>query len=193
MGYLDSSCGWGRFAGSLGGQLFPGGLASGGFTGVFLTPMVAGADLPREDQDLTPSLSIGDTNHARQSSARADATTPAKAKKAESTRLYKRLPQTPTFIQFYCEHQTINMPPKTGKAAKKSVKASMAIAEDKKAKTPEKASKAAAIPALKEKKWTLMFKMTPEKAAIFRRELHSEFTKLNLNFGNHAPGCGCGM
>ena len=85
------------------------------------------------------------------------------------------------------------MPPKTGKAAKKSGKASMAIAEDKKTKTPEKASKAAAIPALKEKKWTLMFKMTPEKAAIFRRELHSEFRKLNLNFGNHAPGCGCGM
>ena len=84
MGFLDSSGGWC----SLGGQLFPGGLASGGFTGgllgtghVVLTPKMAGADLPREDQDLTPSLTIGDTNHARPSSARAHATTPAKAKK----------------------------------------------------------------------------------------------------------------
>ena len=68
------------------------------------------------------------------------------------------------------------MPPKTGKAAKESGKASMATAEDK-----------------KEKKWTLIIKMTPKKAAIFRRQLHSDFTKLNLNFGNHAPGCGCGM
>ena len=59
----------------------------------------------------------------------------------------------------------------------------MAIAEDK---------KAAAIPALKEKKWTLTVKMTTKKAATFRRELHSEIKKLNLNFGNHAPGCGCG-
>ena len=109
-------------------------------------------------------------NQAHQSSARAHATTPAKAKKAESTRLYKSLPQTPTVIQFYCEHQTINMPPKTGKAAK-----------------------AAVIPALKEKKWTLIIKMAPKKAAIFRKELHSEFKKLNFNFGNHAPGCGCGM
>ena len=86
----------------------------------------------------------------RQSSARAHATTPAKAKKAESTRLYKILPQTATFIQFYCEHQTVNMPPKTGKAAKESGKASMAIAEDKNAKTLY------AIPALKEKKWTMI-------------------------------------
>ena len=30
MGLLDSAGGWGRFAGSLGGQLLPGGLASGG-------------------------------------------------------------------------------------------------------------------------------------------------------------------
>ena len=36
MGFLDSSGGWCRFAGSLGGQLFPGGLASGGFTGGLL-------------------------------------------------------------------------------------------------------------------------------------------------------------
>ena len=135
-----------------------------------MTPKVAGTDLP-QDQDFTPSLTIGDTNHARKSRARAHATTPAKAKKAESTRSYKRLPQTPTFIQFYCEHQTINM----------------AIAEDKKTKTPEKASKAAAIPALKEKKWTLIIKMTPKKAAIFRRELHSEITMLNC-----APVCACG-
>ena len=134
---------------------------------------MAGADLPREDHDLTPSLTIGDANHARQSSARAHATTPAKAKKAESTRLYKSLPQTPTVIQFYCEHQTINMPPKTGKAAKESGKASMATAED--------------------KKWTLIIKMAPKKAAIFRSQLHSDFKKLNFNFGNHAPGCGCGM
>ena len=76
------------------------------------------------------------------------------------------------------------MPQKTGKAAKKSGRASMAIAEDKKAKTPEKASKAAAIPALKEKKWAYIIKMTPKKAVIFRRELHSEITKLNFNFGN---------
>ena len=27
--------------------------------------MLAGADLPKEDQDLNPSLTIGDTNHAR--------------------------------------------------------------------------------------------------------------------------------
>ena len=36
MGFLDSSGGWCRFAGSLGGQLFPGGFASGGFTGGLL-------------------------------------------------------------------------------------------------------------------------------------------------------------
>ena len=64
------------------------------------------------------------------------------------------------------------MPPKTGKAAKESGKA---------------------IPALKEKKWTLIIKMAPKKAAIFRSQLHSDFKKLNFNFGNHAPGCGCGM
>ena len=79
------------------------------------------------------------------------------------------------------------MPPKTGKAAKESGKASMAIAEDKNAKTLY------AIPALKEKKWTMIIKMTTKRAAIFRKELHSEFTKLNLNGGNHDPGCGCGM
>ena len=33
MEFLDSSGGWCRFAGSHCGQLFPGGLASGGFTG----------------------------------------------------------------------------------------------------------------------------------------------------------------
>ena len=32
VGFLDTSGGWGRFAGSLGCQLFPGGLASGGLT-----------------------------------------------------------------------------------------------------------------------------------------------------------------
>ena len=95
--------------------------------------------------------------------ARAHATTPAKAKKAESTKLYKKLPRTPTFIQFYCEHQTVNMPPKIGKAAKESGKASMAIVEDKNAKTPY------AIPALKEKKWTMIIKMTNKRAAIFRK------------------------
>ena len=42
------------------------------------------------------------------------------------------------------------MPPKTGKAAKESGKASMAIAEHKNAKTLY------AIPALKEKKWTMI-------------------------------------
>ena len=36
MGLLDSSCGRGRFASSLCGQLFPGGLASGGLTGSLL-------------------------------------------------------------------------------------------------------------------------------------------------------------
>ena len=66
----------------------------------------------------------------------------------------------------------------------------MAIAEDKKAKTPEKDSKAAAIPDSKEKKWTLIIKMTPKKSAIFRRALHYEITMLNC-----APvcACGCGM
>ena len=36
MGLLDSSSSWGALAGSLGGQLFPGGLSSSGFTGSLL-------------------------------------------------------------------------------------------------------------------------------------------------------------
>ena len=36
VGLLNSSSGWGRFSGSLGGQLLPGGLSSSGFTGSLL-------------------------------------------------------------------------------------------------------------------------------------------------------------
>ena len=36
VGFLNSSSGWGRFSGSLGGQLLPGGLSSSGFTGSLL-------------------------------------------------------------------------------------------------------------------------------------------------------------
>ena len=36
VGLLDSSSGWGRFSGSLGGQLLPGGLSSSGLTGGLL-------------------------------------------------------------------------------------------------------------------------------------------------------------
>ena len=126
-------------------------------------------------------------NQAGQSSARAQATTPEKAKKAESARLYKRMPQTPTVIQFYCELQTFNMLPKTAcEAAKTSNKATPAIAEDKKEKTPEKATKPAAILFLNYNKrsriqWTLVMNMPAKEVAILRRSLHFQFKKLNLD------------
>ena len=92
------------------------------------------------------------------------------------------MPQTPTVIQFYCELQTFNMLPKTaGEAAKTSNKATPAIAEDKKAKTPEKATKPAAILAFKRIQWTLIMKMSSKEAAILQRGLHFQFKKLNLD------------
>ena len=56
VGLLDSSCGRSRLAGSLGGQLFPGGLASGRFaSGLFGTGHFDSSDLT--DDRLRPAPS----------------------------------------------------------------------------------------------------------------------------------------
>ena len=56
MGLLDTSSGWGRFAGSLCGQLFSGGFASGGFTGSLLS---TGHVALSKDEDQMMSMVLG--------------------------------------------------------------------------------------------------------------------------------------
>ena len=76
------------------------------------------------------------------------------------------------------------LPKTSGEAAKTSSKATPAIAEDKKTKTTEKATKPAAILALNYSKriqWTLIMKMSSKEAAILQRGLHFQFKKLNLD------------
>ena len=50
MGLLNSSSGWGTLTSSLGGQLFPGGLSSSGFTGCLLGTSHCNAEIPVQNR-----------------------------------------------------------------------------------------------------------------------------------------------
>ena len=78
------------------------------------------------------------------------------------------------------------LPKTSGEAAKTSSKATPAIAEDKKAKTTEKATEPPANLGLNYTKrsriqWALIMKMSSKEAAILQRGLHFQFKKLNLD------------